>query len=128
VSYVGAGAAEPDGGEVSVREAVLADPGMIGMTRDATRRSKIAFWTAGAVVRLAAGAIATGFTYPVEAFGIGILVGLAVGVAAVVLFAGQRSVAIDDLRDGADGPLAQTGSVDHELRFMINAVSRVLAS
>lgn len=53
---------------------------------DATRRSKIALWIAGAVVRAATGFIATGFTYPVEAFGIGVLAGLATGVTALVLF------------------------------------------
>jgi hypothetical protein len=58
---------------------------------DATRRSKIALWIAGAVVRaatgfIATGFIATGFTYPVEAFGIGVLAGLATGVTALVLF------------------------------------------
>src|ERR1700730_5084868 len=59
----------------------------IGVVRDATRRSKIAFWAVGSVVGLVTGVIASGITNIVTAIGIGVLTGVIVGaVVAAVLF------------------------------------------
>lgn len=59
----------------------------VGIVRDATRRSKIAFWTVGTLVGLTTGVVASGITNPIWAAGIGIVAGVVVGaVVAAVLF------------------------------------------